>query len=94
MGMTPEQIAEAQRLVREGLTYDAIGKQLGLPQSMVGNTLSSVGTHRERLRERRNTIWKMNGEGATPTQIGAVVGLTADSVKAIIVQQKKYKSFY
>lgn len=92
--MTPEQIAEAQQLIENGLTYPEIAEKLGLPHSQVGSTLSTMGTHRKKLRERRNMIWKMNGEGATATEIGAAVGLSVASVKETISRQKKYKSFY
>ena len=92
--MTPEQIVEAQRLIGEGLTYPEIAQKLGLSQSQVGATLSSVGTHREKLRERRNIIWRMTGEGHSPQEIGEVVGLSVQSVTGIISQQKKYRSFH
>ena len=92
--MTPEQIVEAQRLIGEGLTYPEIAQQLGLPQSRVGATLSTVGTHREKLRERRNIIWRMRGEGCSLNEISEAVGLSVQSVTGIIGQQKKYRSFH
>lgn len=92
--MTPEQIVEAQRLIEDGLTYPEIAQKLGLSQSQVGATLSTVGTHREKLRERRNIIWQMTGEGHSPQEIGEVVGLSVQSVTGIISQQKKYRSFH
>jgi DNA-binding CsgD family transcriptional regulator len=92
--MTPEQIVEAQQLIEDGLTYPEIAQKLGLSQSQVGATLSSVGTHREKLRERRNIIWQMTGEGRSPQEIGEAVGLSVQSVAGIISQQKKYRSFH
>lgn len=92
--MTPEQIVEAQQLIEDGLTYPEIALQLGLSQSQVGATLSTVGTHREKLRERRNIIWQMTGEGRSPQEIGEAVGLSVQSVAGIISQQKKYRSFH
>lgn len=92
--MTPEQIVEAQRLIGEGLTYPEIAQKLGLSQSQVGATLSSVGTHREKLRERRNIIWQMRGEGRSLKEISEAVGLSVQSVMGIIGQQKKYRSFH
>jgi DNA-binding CsgD family transcriptional regulator len=92
--MTPEQIVEAQQLIEDGLTYPEIAQKLGLSQSQVGATLSSVGTHREKLRERRNIIWQMTGEGRSPLEIGEAVGLSVQSVAGIISQQKKYRSFH
>lgn len=92
--MTPEQIVEAQQLIEDGLTYPEIAQKLGLSQSQVGATLSTVGTHREKLRERRNIIWQMTGEGRSPQEIGEAVGLSVQSVTGIISQQKKYRSFH
>jgi DNA-binding CsgD family transcriptional regulator len=92
--MTPEQIVEAQQLIEDGLTYPEIAQKLGLSQSQVGATLSTVGTHREKLRERRNIIWQMTGEGHSPQEIGEAVGLSVQSVTGIISQQKKYRSFH
>lgn len=89
--MTPEQIVEAQQLIEDGLTYSEIAQKLELFHSQVETTLSSVGTHREKLRERRNIIWQMTGEGHSPEEMSETVGLGIQSVMVIISRQKKYR---
>lgn len=92
--MTPEQITEALRLIEEGLTYPQIAERLGVAESRVWSVLTTVGTHRDKLRERRNTIWKMRGEGFAIAEIAQVVGLQIESVQKIVTQQNKYRQFH
>ena len=92
--MTPEQITEALRLIEEGLTYPQIAERLGVVESRVWSVLTTVGTHRDKLRERRNTIWKMRGEGFAIAEIAQAVGLQIESVQKIVTQQNKYRQFY
>jgi len=92
--MTPEQTTEALRLVEQGRTYPEIAQRLGVAESRLGIMLSTVGARRDKLRERRNTIWKMRGEGFAIAEIAQVVGLQIESVQKIITQQNKYRQFH
>jgi DNA-directed RNA polymerase specialized sigma24 family protein len=92
--MTPEQTTEALRLVEQGLTYPEIAQRLGVVESRVWSTLTTIGTHRDKLRERRNIIWKMKGEGFSLAEIAQAVGLRIESVQKIVTQQNKYRQFH
>jgi|APGre2960657373_1045057.scaffolds.fasta_scaffold31493_5 DNA-binding CsgD family transcriptional regulator len=92
--MTPEQTTEALRLVEQGLTYPEIAQRLGVAESRLGIMLSTVGARRDKLRERRNTIWKMRSEGFTSVEIAQAIGLRIESVQKIVTQQNKYRQFH
>lgn len=89
--VNPELIEEAKKLVLSGATYGQVIETLGTRDDELRRVLGTTGIHRDMRRERHNTIYAMTKDGKTIEEVAQAVGLTAQTVKGIIMRQRTYR---
>lgn len=90
--MNPELIEEAKKLAISGATYQQIAETLGVREDGLRHILGTTGVHRDLRRERHNTIYAMTKDGKTIEEVAQAVGLTAQTVKGIVMRQRTYRN--